>query len=1727
MNTLLNQLNTDGASPTLSCASIYTQSSYEHQLNTNGALDTCTKAAALLNTMGMRAYKSGSVSTSTMSNAIDSKVNALSVTIDNQLSSKASTAYVDTNKADIALNKRVVDAALTAKADLLVKTLSGSHAVALTCAVPESAAARAIVDETELQREADMRLSVATLQDAVDGSEIHGEGLDANTSFNITGDQFCVILIDDAGTKVGKCGCHVSQCQAGSLVADAMQRVTGADFAVINGGGIDASLPKGVITQENVRKMLPHLDEVVVLENVLGSTVREMLLNSISLLAAPDVTTNPHGGYLQVSKGLQFEWYFAGTQILLGAINICRQGSVDKMIGAGCGNSTDFEPLDDAGAYTIAAPRFIANGGDSYGMLTNESKVPVHKTQYEVVVEFLTEFNGGIPSMVSDVLQLHGAAPLTSKCDDAGGASTRVCQTRDVVLIPFGLYCKGDEASSLQECDQAHHMVSVINNKQDGFMDKLLPHARLVLHEKHVYTGCSKGLSRDASIRMNAEAAALTGVHGEKFVATIGPGCSNDVQDITGKQWRDESGNQNLVISGSSTSSTLSDDAAYPNLARMSTSEVGISAGFASLAAQYGWRRIAIVHDSSTWGTDSAKQFEARMLAGSSLENELIYLNFAGTVDRSQCSNYTETDLFGASKIANAKITNAKAGCDPITSFSVGKVRNGYPDDASGDCDPSDPSHFCVTEVIKQLKQVDAKIIFIAAQRDTQRALFREIYKNRGVLDADGNDYMNIYGEGYAYMSAWVGQDLFVDENGNIDNQALLGAMGTLGILDSVDTASDTFKSYTSLWGEVSSREACCQEGSTDGNVPYTCKRTSASNVTLPGQEHNFCDTDGDGTTGAGYSFSVADAVLALARALQHDDVYHKVPKNSSKLYTDLLKYHSESTDEQVSGVTGNIRFEPDSGDRNGDLRIVSLKTITTGAGTDGDSGAGRRRNRRVVERRVVELEKSFVDFVTIGYLRVRQGSTTRVLLNTEDCEGRECDLGAIFPGGSALAPVDDADHVPGPKLTDAQKRTIAGGVLAGIVVLAALIIFASCQWSRQHQIAFERRVANVYMLAGQPVPLKSGRKKSKAMMPADIVSDSEAAAVSASDSVITDAGIAFPIPQKDPKELTAAVFEAIHFDLFETIPFLLACGASASTRDAEMQLPLTRLLAAAAERADVESGLVQPSKQYLQRTFRSSRVRGTTEATRTQQIRIATYHLVAQHCEFDRMLSMILQRPAPKLMMEDAVQCMAKEAWTSDDGLEDTVAHRLLNACRERSLSEDLTMELVEAVLEINPAILTVANIKGVTPSDIAVRCDEMPHIQQRFTVVLFEHFQLLRPNQPMYKSATAEIHECSDLRLVHEASPNTASAAGSGLGGGVAGGDATAHPERIVMKLMADPDLWRRELYIRDHLKDQGDGNCIKITSAALVDAGNGSARTPVQTIDSIGDASPHLEHGRRGSDVSVASRKRRLSQLIAQAVSNKSVNPALQYAADHGTPERPITIVPQALVNTNRRAEARNLMKQFPYAIIMPLADRNLDEIISSERLAEEPLDTIRHTALKILTAVSSLHQKGVVHGDLKPTNIVRVNRDLYLLDLDMAFIKDSEDIAGNTNLEKLRDSTAYGAPELHRWIPALDERNRVDAVRSGSNMSSGRTSPSLTPSSNAGGGDSSVGGGLSRNDVLNDCTNGMPALSPTSPIDCFKAPEQMDLWSFAVSEIKSIPVILTSTLDVGSMCTCQCA
>jgi hypothetical protein len=311
---------------------------------------------------------------------------------------------------------------------------------------------------------------------------------------------------------------------------------------------------------------------------------------------------------------------------------------------------------------------------------------------------------------------------------------------------------------------------------------------------------------------------------------------------------------------GISTASTLADEVAFPNLARMPTSETGVSTGFAAMCKQYGWNRVAIVHDSSVWGADSAKQFEAAMLADEGVINELIHMDFAeSTLNRSLCSNY----VFDSS--GRGMITDAKEGCEPLTSVSSTKIRAGYPNGGDDLCNLTNPDHFCVETILTKLKDNDAKIIFLALQRDTQRALFRAVYQHRNDPAKD------LYGEGYAFMSPFVDTSFFQSTDGGLDMDAYNGALGVLAVIEAVDQTSTTFKEYTSLWGEASSKQACCTDATS-----RLCKRESFINRTIPTdqakiagegtRQYNYCDVDGDGTTPASYSFSVADGTVRVFR---------------------------------------------------------------------------------------------------------------------------------------------------------------------------------------------------------------------------------------------------------------------------------------------------------------------------------------------------------------------------------------------------------------------------------------------------------------------------------------------------------------------------------------------------------------------------------------------------------------------------------------------------------------------------------------------------------------------------------------------------------------------------------------------------------------------------------------------------------------------------------------------
>eukprot|EP01030_Chromulinospumella_sphaerica_P034485 gene34485-biopygen16923 len=93
---------------------------------------------------------------------------------------------------------------------------------------------------------------------------------------------------------------------------------------------------------------------------------------------------------------------------------------------------------------------------------------------------------------------------------------------------------------------------------------------------------------------------------------------------------------------------------------------------------------------------------------------------------------------------------------------------------------------------------------------------------------------------------------------------------------------------------------------------------------------------------------------------------------------------------------------------------------------------------------------------------------------------------------------------------------------------------------------------------------------------------------------------------------------------------------------------------------------------------------------------------------------------------------------------------------------------------------------------------------------------------------------------------------------------------------------------------------------------------------------------------------------------------------------------------------------------FAISLPLADRNLFVALKQERFAGKDWNMVKFIFKDLVEAVSHVHSKGVIHADLKPLNIVRVNGDWRLIDLD-ACCRIGVDHTG------LKSSSAFCPPE----------------------------------------------------------------------------------------------------------------
>ncbi len=130
----------------------------------------------------------------------------------------------------------------------------------------------------------------------------------------------------------------------GDLIADIIRQVSGADAAVINGGGIRAGIKKGEIRTKDVYAVLPF-DTYIVAVRLSGRLIRETLEHGVSAVEKEE------GRFPQVS-GLMFAYSVSAPP-----------GSRVKEV------MINGEPLDPDKEYVIATNDFMAAGGDGYTTL--------------------------------------------------------------------------------------------------------------------------------------------------------------------------------------------------------------------------------------------------------------------------------------------------------------------------------------------------------------------------------------------------------------------------------------------------------------------------------------------------------------------------------------------------------------------------------------------------------------------------------------------------------------------------------------------------------------------------------------------------------------------------------------------------------------------------------------------------------------------------------------------------------------------------------------------------------------------------------------------------------------------------------------------------------------------------------------------------------------------------------------------------------------------------------------------------------------------------------------------------------------------------------------------------------------------------------------------------------------------------------------------------------------
>lgn len=174
----------------------------------------------------------------------------------------------------------------------------------------------------------------------------------------------------------------------GDLCADAYRTIGKADIAIVNGGGIRASIPAGDITLNQIITVHPFGNSLCVIEAT-GQEILDAL--EMSVRATPE----ENGGFLQVS-GLTFEINVkvpSGVKLDENGLFQAVEGErrVQNVLVGG-------QPIDPAKTYTLASHDYlIKNAGDGYTMFQDNVLLQDSiMLDNQVLINYIVEHLGGV-----------------------------------------------------------------------------------------------------------------------------------------------------------------------------------------------------------------------------------------------------------------------------------------------------------------------------------------------------------------------------------------------------------------------------------------------------------------------------------------------------------------------------------------------------------------------------------------------------------------------------------------------------------------------------------------------------------------------------------------------------------------------------------------------------------------------------------------------------------------------------------------------------------------------------------------------------------------------------------------------------------------------------------------------------------------------------------------------------------------------------------------------------------------------------------------------------------------------------------------------------------------------------------------------------------------------------------------------------------------------------------